>query len=100
MLASAHIPIYAKSLFKYHRDNYCIDGALTNSCPVLHDSIAYIHITKNMWRNIDENYTWYHISSCKSRSDELFNLGRLDAKNNLYAFDRLVRKSNIINPLV
>jgi len=89
VLTSGHIPVYSNCIFQKFRNNYYIDGAIYNNI-VLDDDYHLIDIQTNKWRNI--NTSSLFISSCKDYSFELFNLGKIDALNNLDEFNNILIK--------
>lgn len=104
MLASGHLPIYNNCIFYNYRNNYYIDGGLSKYInggkTYYNPNYNLIELTKNKWRKLPGN--WIFISSCIKYSTYLFELGKIDALNNIDYFKkylklkkRLVRRNSI-----
>lgn len=98
MLASGHLPIYNNCIFYNYRNNYYIDGGLSKYInggnTYYNPNYNLIELTKNKWRKLPGN--WIFISSCIKYSSYLFELGKLDALNNIDYFKKHIKLQKIL----
>ena len=114
-IASSHIPVITGGLTNRYHDMYTFDGGFSKY-PYLNFTENVLHITPNMWKNLNANNSFNSNSNSKKpfldldsftslnvilelflmvknrNYMELFDNGYLDAKNNKESLDKIFLK--------
>lgn len=93
VIASSFVPFFDKKLAYKFRDNYYVDGSLTNyrPIPLPTETNPVIDIRRDTWR---KNHTsWLYCWSHENWVNLIYNWGKTDAEENITYFDSLIPKT-------